>query len=325
MKLPRGEVAPPWLTPLVLTLAFAGLVAGGVADRNAWAPPGWAMALAAVGLGTLHFMMPRGLHFAIGTTAGLGIYMALYVIIGRAAFPQAESWSLGPAFLAPVACFLGACLVRRRRLRLLAARAGPVDLRHLRRMGRWLVPAFLVATVSMAFPVNRFGGAMQGMALVTGMTIIGVIVAAAVEGVVLLLVDTALILEDLGERIAVVAVPMVAFTMVYSILVVAFGAAYRIADGLSRVPLFHISGSGQWLAFPDALYFSLVTQATVGYGDVTPHDDGIRLLAAVQVVLGQLLLLFGFSELMRGRSDARAPRPDPAEPPAHPRRNRSSE
>ncbi len=325
MRLPRGETAPPWLTPLLLTLAFAGLVAGGVADRNAWAPPGWAMALAAAGLGALHFLMPRGLHFAIGTTAGLGIYMALYVIIGRAAFPQAEPWSVGPAFLAPVVCFLGACLVRRRRLRLLAARAGPVDLRHLRRMGRWLVPAFLVATVSMAFPVNRLGGAMQGVALVVGMSIIGMIVAASVEGVVLLLVDTAIILEDLGERIAVIAVPMVAFTMVYSILVVAFGAVYRIADGLSRVPLFHISGSGQSLAFPDALYFSLVTQATVGYGDVTPHDDGVRLLAAVQVVLGQLLLLFGFAELMRGRNDTKAPRPEAAEPPAHPRRNRSAE
>ena len=55
------------------------------------------------------------------------------------------------------------------------------------------------------------------------------------------------------------------------------------------------------LPFPDALYFSLVTQATVGYGDVTPHDDGIRLLASLQVILGQVLLLFGFAEIMRTR------------------------
>ncbi|MES2710183.1 MAG: potassium channel family protein [Pseudomonadota bacterium] len=325
MKLPRAETTRPWLTPLLLTLAFAGLVAAGVADSNAWAPPGWAMALAAVGLGALHFMMPRGVHFAIGTTAGLGIYMTLFVVIGRAGFPHAEPWSMGPAFLAPVAFFLGACLVQRRRLRLIAERSGPVDLRHLRRMGRWLVPAFLVATCSMAFPVNRLSGAMQGLALLSGMALIGVIVAASVQGVVLLLVDTAIILEDLGERIAVIAVPMVAFTMVYSILVVAFAAIYRIADGLSRVPLFHMEGVGHWLAFPDALYMSLVTQATVGYGDVTPHDDGVRLLAAAQVVLGQLLLLFGFAELMRGRSDGRAPRPDAAEPPAHPRRNRPAD
>nr|WP_246503984.1 potassium channel family protein [Plastoroseomonas arctica] len=324
--MPRAAAAPAWFTPLVLTLAFAGLVAAAVADRNAWAPPGWAMAMAAVGLGALHFMMPRGVHFAIGTTAGLGIYMALFVIIGRAAFPHAEDWAMGPGFLAPIAGFLGAFLVRRRRLRMIAERAGPVDLRHLRRMGRWLVPAFLVGACCMAFPVNRLSAPMQGIALITGMATIGVIVAASIQGVVLLLVDTATIMEDLGERLAVVAVPMVAFTMVYLILVVAFGALYRISDGLSRDPLFHIAGAARWLAFPDALYFSLVTQATVGYGDVTPHDDGVRLLAAAQVMFGQLLLLFGFSELMRGRSEPRgAPRPDPVEPPAHPRRNRSAD
>lgn len=325
VKLPRATAVPAWFTPLLLTLAFAGLVAAAVADRNAWAPPGWAIALAAAGLGGLHFLMPRGLHFAIGTTAGLGTYMALFVVIGRAAFPHAEAWSMGPAFLAPVGGFLGAFLMQRRRLRMIAERAGPVDLRHLRRMGRWLVPAFLVAACCMAFPVNRLSAAMQGVALITGMAAIGVIVAASIHGVVLLLVDAATILEALGKRLAVVAVPMVAFTMVYLILVVAFGAVYRIADDLSREPLFHISGASRWLAFPEALYFSMVTQATVGYGDVTPHDDGVRLLAAAQVMLGQLLLLFGFSELMRGRSEPKPGRPDAAEPPAHPRRNRSAE
>ena len=41
-------------------------------------------------------------------------------------------------------------------------------------------------------------------------------------------------------------------------------------------------------------------------GDVTPHDDGIRLLASLQVILGQVLLLFGFAEIMRGREGRRA-------------------
>ncbi len=82
---------------------------------------------------------------------------------------------------------------------------------------------------------------------------------------------------------------------------VAFASFYRIADGLSRTPLFDTpQGPTTRLDFPQALYFSLVTQATVGYGDLTPHDEGVRLLAAAQVVLGQLLLLFGFAELMRG-------------------------
>jgi len=40
---------------------------------------------------------------------------------------------------------------------------------------------------------------------------------------------------------------------------------------------------------------------TVGFGDLAPHDDGIRLLTGVQVLAGQILLLFGFAEIMGSR------------------------
>jgi hypothetical protein len=32
-----------------------------------------------------------------------------------------------------------------------------------------------------------------------------------------------------------------------------------------------------------------------------PIDDGVRILATIEMVVGQLLLLFGFSEIMRSR------------------------
>jgi voltage-gated potassium channel Kch len=80
---------------------------------------------------------------------------------------------------------------------------------------------------------------------------------------------------------------------------VVFGCFYRIADGLSHHPLFMQLGEPARLDFSDALHFSVVTLATVGYGDIQPADDGIRLLAAIQILVGQLLLLFGFAEIMR--------------------------
>lgn len=55
-----------------------------------------------------------------------------------------------------------------------------------------------------------------------------------------------------------------------------------------------------------------MTLSTVGYGDILPADDGVRLLAAVQAVMGQLLLLFGFYEIMRG-SQAGTPMAEPPE------------
>jgi len=46
----------------------------------------------------------------------------------------------------------------------------------------------------------------------------------------------------------------------------------------------------------------------VGHGDILSRDDGIRILAAMQMLTRQLLLLFGFVEIMRGRSRGE---PDP--------------
>ena len=79
-----------------------------------------------------------------------------------------------------------------------------------------------------------------------------------------------------------------------------FGCPYRIADGLSSVPLFVGMRGPIRIDFSDALHFSVVTFSTMGYGDIQPSDDGVRVLASIQMLLAQLLLLFGFVEIMRG-------------------------
>jgi voltage-gated potassium channel len=38
----------------------------------------------------------------------------------------------------------------------------------------------------------------------------------------------------------------------------------------------------------DAVYFSFVTLTTLGYGDITPHTEGARMLAYVEALFGQL-------------------------------------
>jgi len=53
------------------------------------------------------------------------------------------------------------------------------------------------------------------------------------------------------------------------------------------------------LRFTDALYFSVITLSTIGYGDIVPVAPMARVLASIQSVAGMLLLLFGFSEIMR--------------------------
>lgn len=304
--LPRG-----WLRSLLLTLAFSSLIAAGVADGGNLFPF-VIIGTAALGMGSLYLIFPHGLHFAFGTSAGLALYACLYVVIGRTAFPDAEPWARAPAFLLPVAGFLIAVWIRRQRLMHIASAERPFDVNHLPRMARWLLPLFVVGALAMSLPFNRLSVFDQNLALLGAMAAISVMVATSVRGVVLLLTDMALIMEELGARLGRVAVPVFAFLTMYGVLVVVFASLYRIADGLSVAALFHTPRGPTVITFPDALYFSLVTQATVGYGDLTPHDDGVRLLASAQVVLGQVLLLFGFAEIMRTRrvtSDERPSRP----------------
>lgn len=294
-RLPEG-----WLRSTLMTFGFGLLVAGGVADQGT-AFPYLVIGVAALGLGTLYLLFPHGLHFAFGTSAGLAVYACLYAVMGRAAFPGAPGVARAVGFLLPVITFLAAVWWRRRTLRLVAEAEHPFDLGHLPRMARWLIPVWSVGALSLALPVNRFPVFEQGSSLIAAMVVISIVVAASVRGVVLLLTDMALITEELAGRASRLLVPIVAFLAMYAMLVIVFACLYRIAQGLSMVSLFHGPQGPVPLPFPDALYFSLITQATVGYGDVTPQDDGIRLLASVQVIAGQVLLLFGFAEIMRTR------------------------
>jgi hypothetical protein len=314
-----GSPAPhsprSWLRAAALTLGFGLLVAGGLADKGALLPL-LLIGVAALAIGFFHLLFPQGMHFGFGASAGLAVYGCLFVVIGRAAFPDVTALPYVIAFLLPVVAFLGSVWWRRDSLRRAAEADAPFDHGHLPRMARWLIPVWVVGGFSLSLPLNRLSPFDQGLALVAAMAAIAVIVAASVRPVVLLLSDLTLITEELAQRLHRIAVPVIAFLTLYSLLVIAFGCFYRIADGLSRVALFHGPGGPLRLSFPDALYFSLVTQATVGFGDLTPHDDGIRLLTGVQVLAGQMLLLFGFAEIMRGRhvrmAEGAAKRPGPA-------------
>jgi hypothetical protein len=186
----------------------------------------------------------------------------------------------------------------------------PPDLEHLPRFARWLLLSGMVGVVSLSTPINRLPETAQTAALLVAMALIAAISARAVEDVVRLLLDIATILQRVAGRLAHLAVPMASFVSIFALMAVVFGCFYRIADGASRIPLFALSTPGERMDFSDALHFSVTTLTTVGYGDIQPLDDGIRLLAAIQMVLGQLLLLFGFAEIMRsGQEEAEAKQP----------------
>lgn len=88
---------------------------------------------------------------------------------------------------------------------------------------------------------------------------------------------------------------------VYILLSLAFGSLH-IADfayegsnafngidrELSQDLKSHESSLNTW--GPDFMYYSIVTQTTLGYGDITPHSPIARGLAVAQTIVGQLFL-----------------------------------
>ena len=115
---------------------------------------------------------------------------------------------------------------------------------------------------------------------------------------------------------------MLAFVTFYGLLVVVFTCLYRIADLTMPVPQFSLHGSPARISFVDALYYSAVTITTLGIGDISPVSMLVRALTALEVVSGVLMLLFGFSEIMRSAAPTVTPRR--VRPPAHRSRTRSS-
>lgn len=289
-----------WLRAVGFTLALSLLVAGGIGDDGHMLSF-VVIGTAGLGLGVLYWLFPRGLHFAFGTATGLALYASLFVVLSRAQFPDAPPWSRLPAFLLPVLAFLVMAWWRRRQLAVIAERAEAEDLRELQHTARWVVLSGLVGLVCFLLPVNRLSPPGQAVALLAAMGAIAIIVAVAVRDVVRLLIDVALIMRQVGDRLRHLTVPVAAFLLVYTLLVVGFASAYRVADELSREALFAGPDGPIRISYSDSLHFSVATISTVGYGDIRPSDDGVRVLASMQVLAGQLLLLFGFAEIMRAR------------------------
>jgi len=287
-----------------LTLGFTLLVALGVADQG-WVFAVASLLIASLALGGLHLIFPQGLLFALGAANGLAIYVSLFVVIGRASFPEAAEWSRSVAFLLPVLAFVLACWAQREALADAASAKGGANLRHFPRFLSWMVPTGLIGIVSLSTPIHRAEPDWQTLALILAMSGIAIIGALAVGHIVRLLVDISAILRQVGYRLRHLSVPIATYVSLFALLSVAFACFYRIADGLSRSTIFLIMTEPGRLSFSDALHFSIVTLSTVGYGDIQPADDGIRLLAAIQMIMGQLLLLFGFAEIMRSHGGTR--------------------
>jgi voltage-gated potassium channel len=292
-----------WLRATVFTLVLVGLVAAGM-GRD-WEFAVSSTLICAAGFGFFYLVFPGGSHFGFAVANMLAVYACVFIYFREANFPDAPEPFALTAMSLPVAGFLLGCFVRRRRIPAMIRARRAHQLITLPRVAGWLPGLGVVAALSFVVPRLHMAGLGQGTALLVCMLTIAVLVAWAARDVVLLMMDVAMVFESVAARVDRLIMPMVAFLTYYSLLVVVFACLYRIAEISGGTPMFVIHNKAVSLSFSEALYFSVITLATVGYGDITPQAPLVRGLATVEVVAGLMLLLFGFGEIMRsGGPDA---------------------
>lgn len=75
---------------------------------------------------------------------------------------------------------------------------------------------------------------------------------------------------------------------VYLLIGMTFGLIYLFIGEASSAPFFVQQETAEAL---DYIYFSYITQATVGYGDLTASGDLARMLAVSEALIGQIYLV----------------------------------
>ncbi len=286
-----------WLRATAFTLVLVGLVAAAMGED-------WHFSVASIGacmlgFGFFYLVFPGGSHFGVTVANMLAVYACIFVYFHEANFPDAPDSVAAAALGVPVAGFLLGCFLRRRQVAGLIRARRHHELTHLPRMSRWVPGLLVIGALAFLVPRLNLSAFGQGAALLAASVAIAAVVGGAARDVVLLLMDIALVFETVAARVDRLIMPIMAFLTFYSLLVVVFACFYRIAEMSVGGALFLVHSQPQQLSFSEALYFSVTTLATVGYGDITPVGPLVRALATIEVVSGLLLLLFGFGEIMR--------------------------
>jgi Ion channel len=174
--------------------------------------------------------------------------------------------------------------------------------------------------VHIAIYVSAFGMVMAIVAAIAGDDVwldIGAVVqvvllAAAMAAVLIRVVSTA----EVGARTILGAIS------VYMVLGLLFSVVYEAVDRIQSSPFFE---GHPYIHHSDFLFFSYTTLTTTGYGDLVPGGQPGRMLAGLEMLIGQIFLvtlvaglvsLWRPGERFKARREKRQapPAPDAPEP-----------
>jgi voltage-gated potassium channel len=287
-----------WLRGLLLTLGLYVLVSVAVADTFGLF---FFVMLGALALSvTLFYWMFPGSHFTTIALANfLSIYACLYTFFIESNFALALDWAVRISFVLPIAAYIAGVSLRRQSIHRLVRHEAGSPVHYAPRLFLWLVPVFAVGLASFLLPHRDYGADTISVFLVLSMGLIATLVFVVSRDVTAFLLETGLLFEEFFDQAFALLAPTLAFFTYYSFVIIVFGSFYRIIDRLIPGPHFLIAGVERPISFLEALYFSIITLSTVGYGDLVPASSLVRAVASLQIVIGVWLIIFGFSEVLR--------------------------
>lgn len=298
-------------TAVILSFLLVGLVAVAIAGLHA---PVLLLAIAAsafAGPLLLRRLFPNARRLWIAFVNLLAVYASLFQLFVEGVFGAVEPHILPLGFILPIVAFLAGCWRRHDDIAAVIARPEVRTERSLLRTLVWLIPVWLVGAAVILLSYFDVRVVQTEIGFLAAMSVIGAIVIAASRDVAIFLVDISLLFDEFFQRIAHHVIPMFAFLTFYSLLVVIFASIYRVLSSASGTVHFVVDRLPRELSFADALHFSIATLSTVGYGDIVPVSSIARSIAAIEVVFGIMLLLFGVSELIEYTRERRRIRHTP--------------
>jgi voltage-gated potassium channel len=293
MNLPdRSWIRAIGLTAVVLTLVS-------VAATDPFGIVGVAILFGTVSVAGLFLWLYRGSRFfVVSFVNAIAVYACFFTYIVEANFRHALHLVVALSFLLPIIAFVVSVWLRREEIRKLVDTEPTVRVRRVGRNMRWLVPLILVAAFSFLMPATNPTLLETNLALAISMSLVALFILSVSHDICVFLIDTGMLFDQLFERLVQLAAPAFAFLTLYSMTVIVFAAIYRIVERFASGSNFLVDGQEGVLTFNQSLYFSLTTISTVGYGDIAPNSDVIRLIASIEIVSGVLLLVFGLYEIM---------------------------
>ncbi len=135
-------------------------------------------------------------------------------------------------------------------------------------------------------------------------------VAGGVLAIATLIIISFVILHRILKHPVVTSGTVSAGLVVYLILGVIWAKAYWLVEHFRPDSFTGLSGTADIVVERDLFYYSYVTLATLGYGDISPVSPQARSLAITEAIVGQLYLVVMVAGLVGLSLTQRQRRPD---------------